>query len=98
GRGATGRGAMPRGVRWIAVALVSMGLAPELYGQSAPEERAVQPAAQPPAAPLVPAPDRVVSVTRLTDPTLLAHRPRFSPDGQSLVFYAGEGGHADIYR
>ena len=42
-------------------------------------------------------PEAVKGVHRLTDPALLAHHPRFSPDGKKVVFHAGPDGKGDIY-
>jgi hypothetical protein len=52
------------------------------------------------ATPLPPGPDpadTLGTARRLTAPALAAHRPRFSPDGTKLAFYAGEDGKADVY-
>ncbi|MBI5488198.1 MAG: DUF3160 domain-containing protein [Deltaproteobacteria bacterium] len=64
-----------------------------------PPEAPAEPAASS-AAPLPPRPDptdSLVSVRRLTDPSLAARRPRFDPEGKRLVFFAGEQGKADVY-
>ena len=42
-------------------------------------------------------PETLGSVRRLTDPELGAHRPRFSPDGQTIVFHGGEADGYDVY-
>jgi hypothetical protein len=81
---------------------------PDVAAPEADDDAAVPDAAQdaqeaetgpaPTAAPVrTSAADSAANVRRLSPAELPGHRPKFSPDGQRVLFYAGEDGAADVY-